>query len=102
MIGAIGQNQATSFPIDLHNPVPVSTDGVLRCYTNDLPFTYGNNSGFLKLTVNRISWQGVAWPPQFSAISIILFAIRATSLFDEFVRTMAVTCRDGTRTMCVR
>ena len=40
--------------------------------------------------------------PQFPAILIILCAIRATSLFDEFVRTMAVTWRDGTRIMCVR
>ena len=40
--------------------------------------------------------------PQFSAISIILCAIRTTSSFDEFVRTMAVTFCDGIGTMCVR
>lgn len=55
LIGAIGQNEATSFPIDLQNPVPVPADGVLHCYANDLPFAYGNNSGCLKLTITRIS-----------------------------------------------
>jgi hypothetical protein len=41
-------------------------------------------------------------PPQFPAISIIPCAIRATSLFEKFVNTIAVTLRDGTRIMCVR
>jgi hypothetical protein len=39
---------------------------------------------------------------KFSAISIILCEIVATSSLEEFVRTMAVTCREGTRIMCVR
>lgn len=55
LIGAINQNAGASFLIDLHNPMPAPADGVLHCYANDLPFTYGNNSGFLKLTVTRIS-----------------------------------------------
>jgi len=55
LIGAIGQNERTSFLIDLHNPVLVPADGVLYCYANDLPRMYGNNSGYLKLTVTRES-----------------------------------------------
>lgn len=55
LIGAIGQDESSTFAIGENTRKSVSQEGVLHCYANDLPFTYQNNSGWVKLTVTRIS-----------------------------------------------
>jgi len=54
LIGVIGTDDRNTFLIGNGINIPVKTGGILKCYANDLPFMYQNNSGFLTLTVERI------------------------------------------------
>jgi hypothetical protein len=55
LIGAIGKNESSTFLIGKGTECEVPSDGILSCYANDLSFTYGNNSGWVKLTVTRVA-----------------------------------------------
>jgi uncharacterized protein (DUF2235 family) len=55
LTGAIGQDQSAAFALGARKEVLMPQSGVLYCYANDLPFTYRNNSGSLKVNVKRIS-----------------------------------------------
>ncbi len=54
LVGAIGRKEAGSFVIGQNASVKVTDDGILHCFANDLPITYWNNSGLVKLTVKRM------------------------------------------------
>jgi uncharacterized protein (DUF2235 family) len=55
LIGAIGRDPSAAFLIGAGIETTMQQDGVLCCYANDLPFSYGNNSGYVKLQVTRLS-----------------------------------------------
>lgn len=55
LIGAIGENPSTFFPIN--QPVmeyTATATGEFRCFANDAPFAYGNNVGTLTLKVTHL------------------------------------------------
>lgn len=54
LIGVVGNDARTTFSIGNAVRLVVPADGILRCYANDLPFLYRNNSGHLALTVTRV------------------------------------------------
>lgn len=39
--------------VTLERTIP--KDGFLNCFANDVPFRYGNNSGWLRLKITRIA-----------------------------------------------
>ena len=47
LIGAIGQDESTTFLIGKGGEMDITADGILHCYANDLSSFYGNNSGWL-------------------------------------------------------
>ncbi len=55
LIGAIGKDRNTFFPID-QTPMKYipTTTGEFLCFANDAPFAYGNNSGQLTLQITRL------------------------------------------------
>lgn len=55
LIGTVGQKASNPFVIGDQAQVTISENGVLHCFANDLPFMYRNNSGWVKLTVTRMS-----------------------------------------------
>ncbi len=54
LIGTIGYDKSSRFLIGCGVEKTISRDGVVFCYANDLPLTYGNNSGCLKLKIIRL------------------------------------------------
>ena len=54
LIGAVGINGETAFTIGKCAEITATVEGVLHCFANDLSFMYGNNSGFIKLTIKRL------------------------------------------------
>jgi len=55
LIGAIGPSLAAPFVIGDGCDLDAGQEGVLQCFANDLPFTYGNNSGWVRLEVTRLA-----------------------------------------------
>jgi hypothetical protein len=55
LIGTIGKDDGTAFVVCEQRPYVVKTPGILHCYANDLPVFYGNNSGFLAVTITRLT-----------------------------------------------
>ena len=53
LIGAVGQDESTTFLIGSEAETTVGADGILNCYANDLPLFYFNNSGAVALEVTR-------------------------------------------------
>jgi uncharacterized protein (DUF2235 family) len=54
LIGAIGQDEKTTFLIGMNLRWAVTADGTLYCFADDVPGFYFNNSGSVKLSVTRI------------------------------------------------
>lgn len=55
LIGAIDAQDPTMFRIGSSYPVYTPPkSGQLTCFANDCPWAYGNNKGFVDLTVTRI------------------------------------------------
>lgn len=51
----MGQVGNVTFLIGSGTTFTSSVSGELRCYANDAPFMYGNNSGVVTLNVERVS-----------------------------------------------
>jgi hypothetical protein len=52
LIGSVDRDAL--FEIGLSATLKTTTRGVLVCFTNDTPGFYGNNSGFVTLTIERV------------------------------------------------
>jgi uncharacterized protein (DUF2235 family) len=58
LIGTIGKDLKTAFPIGTGTELDVQQDGILYCFANDLPGFYGNNSGSIQLYIQRVTGEG--------------------------------------------
>lgn len=51
----MGDVNRQRFLVGSHAQVTIEKGGELTCFANDAPFTYGNNSGSVKLLVKRLT-----------------------------------------------
>ena len=54
LIGCL-DNESNCFEIGKSSVIKPSANGNLFCYANDLSISYGNNSGFINLTITRLA-----------------------------------------------
>ena len=54
LIGAVGEDESTTFLIGSNLRFRANHSGELTCYANDVPWAYDNNRGSIQLEVERL------------------------------------------------